>query len=584
MKGIMKIIKKFFVIGLVILLNLECFASIISDNDGAAFITKYEFEALKNSFVSQINNYNNSIDEKIDGAIASYLAGLMIEKVTPIEPSISNYNEIRWMNGPYMYFTNRKFTEYTTTAGRYTDRTEWQVINPENRRQCQQDGYLWWFDKLLSGNFSEQTISFMLHPYDVSWAWGTGRNVSQSRGPSIFAVMEEEKNGWAVYAKDGGIVGERGHGSSVFTRPHVAEAFSHNAEQHGGVNYSTVLQHSFSNNSLSIDGESLDENEIADYNVRGIIVNSKNTTTSGNRAIRSIVRQDWNPGIFTSSFANLWAYGDGGFALKVACGYQDFMGQYYSRIGNSLVEDNRWATERQYKSDRDNFIYSMWGRDVSSLGDTNVAPPIVDADFKYIDLSKSPNKVTIPFKVLNIGITAQNSYLDLDVFHLGNFQTNTASNDSLGEFTLTFPLFYRVNWADMLSGEFKYHGASLCKSDGFPIAENIEQSGEIKLIIKYVEKTSSDPSVVIVSPDQKIKTYIKNKPFTDPTGSFYKGYTNLKATGTDVELNGIEWTDNEMKFIIPVKKNDSIWLRIDPLTADGVYCEMTDIQCTLVTE
>lgn len=56
-----------------IIMNCFTFAAIVSDNDGSAFVTKAEFEALKSSFNKQINNYNKSLDNKIDGAIASYL-------------------------------------------------------------------------------------------------------------------------------------------------------------------------------------------------------------------------------------------------------------------------------------------------------------------------------------------------------------------------------------------------------------------------------------------------------------------------------------------------------------------------------
>ena len=50
------------------LLSIESFAAIVSDNDGAAFVTKAEFEALKDNFAEQIDNYNTSIDNKIDGS------------------------------------------------------------------------------------------------------------------------------------------------------------------------------------------------------------------------------------------------------------------------------------------------------------------------------------------------------------------------------------------------------------------------------------------------------------------------------------------------------------------------------------
>ena len=60
---------------------LNCInAAIVSDNDGSAFVTKAEFESLKENFSNQIKNYNDSIDKKIDGAIASYLAGIKLEE------------------------------------------------------------------------------------------------------------------------------------------------------------------------------------------------------------------------------------------------------------------------------------------------------------------------------------------------------------------------------------------------------------------------------------------------------------------------------------------------------------------------
>ena len=85
------------------LLSINSFAAVVSDNDGSAFITKAEFDSLKNNFQSQIDQYNTSIDSKIDTAIASYLAGINIkasetvtlpyaswEKVTSLGSGINN--------------------------------------------------------------------------------------------------------------------------------------------------------------------------------------------------------------------------------------------------------------------------------------------------------------------------------------------------------------------------------------------------------------------------------------------------------------------------------------------------------------
>ena len=70
---------------LVVLISINSFAAIVSDNDGAAFVTKAEFDALKKDFADQIQNYNDSIDSKIDGLIGNYLAGIRLNTRTKVK-------------------------------------------------------------------------------------------------------------------------------------------------------------------------------------------------------------------------------------------------------------------------------------------------------------------------------------------------------------------------------------------------------------------------------------------------------------------------------------------------------------------
>lgn len=74
-------------ISFLIIIGFACqtFAAIVSENDGSTFVTKSEFEAMKQNFEDQIESYNNSIDGKIDGAIASYLAGIKTATVENYE-------------------------------------------------------------------------------------------------------------------------------------------------------------------------------------------------------------------------------------------------------------------------------------------------------------------------------------------------------------------------------------------------------------------------------------------------------------------------------------------------------------------
>ena len=91
--------KELMALFLVVLISIESFGAVVSDNDGSAFITKAEFDSLKNNFQAQIDNYNTSIDAKIDGAIAAYLAGIKTSlKVRVSLDTINDWSFPVWMN------------------------------------------------------------------------------------------------------------------------------------------------------------------------------------------------------------------------------------------------------------------------------------------------------------------------------------------------------------------------------------------------------------------------------------------------------------------------------------------------------
>ena len=107
---------------IVLILCANNFAAAVSDNDGSAFITKSEFDSLKNDFQSQIDQYNISIDNKIDNAIASYLAGVTVTT----EPE-ELWSRVVTLNGGPMWFINKLpgvGTETTTTNKKITLRRQ----------------------------------------------------------------------------------------------------------------------------------------------------------------------------------------------------------------------------------------------------------------------------------------------------------------------------------------------------------------------------------------------------------------------------------------------------------------------------
>lgn len=103
-----KSLKKFLSLTLILFLCTESFSAIVSDNDGSAFVTKKEFDALKKGFANQIDNYNSSIDQKIDGAIAAYLAGLRVSTKYILNSILNDINSkgFNYNNAPGFPFTN----------------------------------------------------------------------------------------------------------------------------------------------------------------------------------------------------------------------------------------------------------------------------------------------------------------------------------------------------------------------------------------------------------------------------------------------------------------------------------------------
>ena len=102
-----KLFKKILSLMLVLLLSFNSFAAIVSDNDGSAFVTKVEFESLKSDFAAQIENYEKSLDGKIDGAIAAYLAGMRQVKVSSRTIIMSNIEDATCLD-----LTSETYTKY----------------------------------------------------------------------------------------------------------------------------------------------------------------------------------------------------------------------------------------------------------------------------------------------------------------------------------------------------------------------------------------------------------------------------------------------------------------------------------------
>jgi hypothetical protein len=105
-----KMFKKALCLSFALLICINTFAAVVSDNDGSAFITKAEFDSLKNNFQASLDQYNSNIDRKIDDAIAQYLNGIKISKETTLTSLYNNLGgeSIQWYKGMNLWKGNTK--------------------------------------------------------------------------------------------------------------------------------------------------------------------------------------------------------------------------------------------------------------------------------------------------------------------------------------------------------------------------------------------------------------------------------------------------------------------------------------------
>ena len=178
---------------LLIIISYRIFASVVSDSDGSVFITKAEFDTLKKDFNEQINQYNESIDNKIDGAIAAYLAGIKLAQQYNLDNKYKLINPT-WMKNKRFNKSKKgnKYVKYMSITFATMDRTNgsevnsgrtmflsewtcsnWGTVVPLTVNDSDQE-YLYKVNKKTIGNLGQQYIldSLIEPTYTVSVTGG----------------------------------------------------------------------------------------------------------------------------------------------------------------------------------------------------------------------------------------------------------------------------------------------------------------------------------------------------------------------------------------------------------------------------
>lgn len=117
MKKRIKNIGTLVLILLLLLGVMESNAALVSDNTGAAFITKAEFDSLKNSFQNQLDSNNSSIDSKINSAINAYITGVRSAKTVKTSIINSSWDDVSSVNGEFATEWNEPEMAFTYMIG-----------------------------------------------------------------------------------------------------------------------------------------------------------------------------------------------------------------------------------------------------------------------------------------------------------------------------------------------------------------------------------------------------------------------------------------------------------------------------------
>ena len=195
MKRSSSFIKRKIALFLVLLLSIESFAAVVGDNDGAAFITKAEFDSMRNNFQSQLDRYNSSIDNKIDGAIATYLAGVAVQSHRDVKPIINNYTNIMWQPNWKIYGRMRQFTSETD----YTDTLDTWFVPPADRRILTSENRFSLWDWQ---NWAYITVGLGLWGQPQKYVGGWMTNHSSYQWPQVFSLLAVEDSSSGVPVLD----------------------------------------------------------------------------------------------------------------------------------------------------------------------------------------------------------------------------------------------------------------------------------------------------------------------------------------------------------------------------------------------
>ena len=566
-------LKKFTSIFVIITFGaLNSFAAVVSDNDGAAFITKAEFDSLNNTFQAALNEFNTGIDDKLNGAISSYLSGVKQETEEAIKPLVANYKDIKWKNDLFLKLNIRKFTNYNT----YTDTgLKWQVPQFGKYRIIRAGRF--YMGAMDYRDTTSRTfffyfggMEFCKFPLDDGWL-PSGEGVSGTRTNNCGPVVVRCKNNDTapeIRTTEQSLDYE----SQMIDRawPAVASYYGANIGDPAYTSWGTVVPNT--------DGGAIPVTKEADdilawqlkwYNRTPRWSSTNTYTYAGPYQSRTYRIKTSMSSYGRSELVGGWNTGNPPNQIW----NDNFLGTF-----NTPVYYNKSENNNQWQRDLSAFKVMFLGNDTNTKvncairNDVRLFSTGDEYNFKDSELGSFLNGAGRAYMTAsNNSSGVSNTFYFVD-------PTNTANNTSV---RLSLPLWPQYYLKNLINPDFVANGNKLAIGGGIPIASNILSKGTLNVKIKY--EVGNDDLTATTTPSQEVYMSFKKTAFNDETNT-----DNYYRDSSSTQLKDIRFTrsatNDTYEVNIPVNIDDNVWFRIGPKerTGTGLFAKLTDMQVKLI--
>ena len=561
MRKELRLIKRLVALFLVLLLSIESFGAVVSDNDGSAFITKAEFDSLKNDFQSQIDQYNTSIDSKIDGAIASYLAGINVAYTEKLPVLIEGYTNMRWVPDWKVYGYYKTWTGWDESQ---ESRTGWYQPHFNDAR------VVLWNDQIRLTDLTsvqyagvEVTVLGTIEEYYgcTRGPGGNPGNTGQAQAPPVGAIKLLKKNDNWILASGTMLVAW--WASPLWCFSYQTDAYNNITGEapYNLARYECVIKDGSSWLTLqpvanaiwaydAIVGTATNENQWTLHNV----VESKNA-----RFPLAIGMNDYS--------------GEHGYSATTAMGVQD---SGSVDVQSLLSAGVHWDRFTQFATQNTNFYYMMLGHDNNQMVNLFKDPQMNNANFKELDIEGSPGNATVVANVTSVTLNPLNFYADRgpspDVADL--------------DLTLNIPLLPQSSLGELSNGLWEYQNKSLKMGQGLPLLNYASDDGYLQISFDYDVKNMLNGT----SQNKKIQIDIKKDDYLTSSAGYKNGFEGLddpyKTSKSLKTLHNYNYDSNNghLDLTCEVKKGDIIWLRLSPQDdSNGLYASISNLNCSLLS-